>query len=139
MISLKDRILSCEGFEDNEYLDKYIQIIERNRRTRKLARVTNSHHIIPRSWFKIHSIEVDNSISNLVNLSYRNHVLAHYYLCLCTTQQLQYANELALLLLISRKKLNTSEKLLIQGLPLYNNIYEDYLKKKQSNFRLYEE
>jgi hypothetical protein len=24
-------------------------------------------------------------------------------------------------------------------LPLYNNIYEDYRKKKQSNYRLYED
>lgn len=139
MISLKDKLLSHDGFVDNEYLDKYVQLVERNRKTVRSSQLTNAHHIVPKCWFKIHSVTIDNSISNLVNLRYRDHVLAHYYLCLCTVRQLQYANELALLLLISRKKLNTSEKLLVQGLPLYNNIYEDYQKKKQSNYNLYEE
>lgn len=139
MISLKDRLLSYEGFVDNEYLDKYVQLVERNRRTPRRGKDINSHHIVPRSWFKIHKQTVDNSLSNLVNLVYRNHTLAHYYLCLCTEGQLQYANELALILLVSRKKLNISDKLLVQGLPLYNNIYEDYLQKKQSCYKLYEE
>ncbi len=139
MSSLKDKLLQHDGFVDNEYLDKYVQIIERNRRTTRRAGNTNSHHIIPKSWFKLHKQPVDNTLSNLVILTYREHTLAHYYLCLCTKDELQYANELALMLLTSRKKLNTSEKLLVQGLPLYNNIYEDYLNKKKSSYRLYEE
>lgn len=137
MMSLKSRLLSHEGFIDNEHLDSYVRLVERNRRTLKRSRSTNLHHVVPRSWYKLHNQEVDNSLPNLVNLQYRDHVLAHYYLCLCTAEQLKYANELALLLLISRKKLNASEKLLVQGLPLYNNIYEDYLQKKRSNYRLY--
>lgn len=139
MTSLKHRLLQLSEFIDNEYLDKYVQLIERNRRTSRFGNNINAHHIIPRAWFKLHKQPVDNSLSNLVNLTYRNHTLAHYYLCLCTTDDLQFANELALVLLVSRKKLNTSDRLLVQGLPLYNNIYEDYLKKKRSCYRLYEE
>lgn len=139
MISLKDKLLSHDGFIDNEYLNRYVQLVERHRRTSRRAGNTNSHHIVPRSWYKLHSLPVDNCLSNLVVLPYREHTLAHYYLCLCTDGNLQYANELALILLVSRKKLNTSERLLVQGLPLYNNIYEDYLQKKQSGYRLYEE
>lgn len=138
MTPLKSKLLSLEGFVNNEYLDRYVQLVERNKRTPRLAN-TNSHHVIPKSWFKINSCDIDNSLSNLVTLNYRDHVLAHYYLCLCTVDPLQYANELALMLLTSRKKLNLSEKLLVQGLPLYNNIYENYVRKKKSNMKLYEE
>ena len=139
MISLKDKLLAHEGFVDNEYLDKYVQLVERNRRTTRRAGNTNSHHIVPRSWYKLHDEDVDDTLTNLVILTYRDHTLAHYYLCLCTSEQLQYANELALVLLVSRKKLNLTERLLVQGLPLYNNIYEDYLQKKQSGYGLYKE
>lgn len=127
------------GFIDNEHLQKYAQLIERNTRTQRRGGLTNSHHIIPKSWFKINKQQVNNSLNNLVNLVYREHVLAHYYLCLCTEGDLLFANELALICLISRKKLNLADKQLVAQLPLYNNIYEDYKQKKQSNYRLYEE
>lgn len=139
MTSLKEHILEHEGFLDNNYLDSYVRLIERNRRTVRKPGSTNMHHIVPRSWFRINKQPVNDSLPNLVNLTYRDHVLAHYFLCLCTTNSLLYANELALFLLTSRKKLNLSERLLVQGLPLYNNIYEDYKEKKSSNYVLYED
>ncbi len=136
MVNVKETLLSKSGFIDNEYLDKYCSLIEQNRRTQQDFR-TNKHHILPRSWFKLNKQTVDNSNSNLVNLIYRHHVLAHYYLCLCTADELQYANELALICLFSRKQLNAVDKQLIANLPLYNNIYEDYMQKKKSNYKLY--
>lgn len=126
-----------DGIVDNEFLDKYVQLIERNRRTSRFNHNMNTHHIIPKSWYKLHDKTIDNTISNLVNLTYRNHVLAHYFLCLCTEGEFQFANELAFMLLISRKNLNISEKLLVQELPLYNNIYESYYQKKKQNYKLY--
>ena len=134
-----ETLKQCTGFIDNEYLQKYAQLIERNTRTQRKGGLTNSHHIVPKSWFKINKQQVNNSLTNLVNLVYREHVLAHYYLCLCTKGDLLFANELALICLISRKKLNPADKQLVVQLPLYNNIYEDYKQKKQSNYRLYEE
>ena len=137
MINVKQTLLQHKGFVDNEFLDSYVCLIERNTRTIQRNRITNSHHIIPKSWFKINKETVDNSRSNLVNLVYRDHVLAHYYLCLCTTDELQYANELALICLTTRNKLNTVDKMLVTHLPLYNNIYESYKAHKQSNYKLY--
>ena len=124
-------------FIDNEYLQKYAQLVERHTRTGVRARVTNAHHIVPKAWFKLNKVCVDNSLINLVNLPYREHVLAHYYLCLCTEDPLKYANQIALLCLQSRKNLNNVDKALIQSLPLYNNIYEDCQSKLKSNYRLY--
>ena len=126
-------------FVDNEHLHKYIRLIERNRVTPQLGGRTNAHHVIPRSWFKIMKLDIDNSQHNLVNLIYRDHVLAHYYLCLCTTGDLLFANELALVCLTSRKKLNEVDKQLVTKLPLYNNIYEDYKNKCESGYILYED
>lgn len=137
MLDVKNTLLQHPGFIDNEYLELYCRLIERNSRTPLRHRITNSHHIIPKSWFKLNNKTIDNSQSNLVNLVYRDHVLAHYYLCLCTVDELQYANELALMCLVSRNKLNVVDKQLISGLPLYNNIYEHYKQRKKSNYQLY--
>ena len=139
MYNVKETLLSKRGFVDNEFFEMYCRLIERNTRTPIRHRITNSHHILPKAWFKINKQTVDNTQSNLVNLVYRDHVLAHYYLCLCTTDELQYANELALMCLFSRKKLNVVDKQLVTKLPLYNNIYESYIKHKKSNFQLYTE
>lgn len=138
MRNIKETLLGCTGFVDNEYLSLYCRLIEQNGRTPVQPRVTNKHHIIPKAWFKLNNYMIDNSLSNLVNLRYREHVLAHYYLCLCTTGKLQYANELALICLVSRKKLNTVDKHLVQSLPLYNNIYEHYKYNQEIKCKLYE-
>lgn len=131
-------LVTLNGFVDNEYLHRYVSLVERNTNTSVRGHKTNKHHIIPRCWFKLNHCSVDNSLSNLVNLVYREHVLAHYYLCLCTTDKLQYANELALVCLVSRKNLNSVDKQLVTTLPLYNKIVEDFKIKKQSNYQLYD-
>lgn len=137
MYDVYNTLRSLSGFLDNEYLQKYCRLVEQNITTKQRNRVTNAHHIIPKAWFKINKQPIDNSLQNLVNLVYKNHVLAHYYLCLCTKDELQYANELALICLYSRNKLNIVDKQLFNHLPLYNYIYEDYKKKKASNYTLY--
>lgn len=139
MKDLKETLLSKKGFVHNQYLDKYCSLIERNTLTGTHRKLTNAHHIIPKAWFKLNNVPINNDEINLVNLPYREHALAHYYLCLCTTNELQYANELAFICLISRKKLNYSDKHLITHLPLYKNIYESYIKRKQNGYKLYKD
>lgn len=39
-----------------------------------------SHHIIPKSWFKIHKLKIDNSSCNVINLTAKEHILVHIYL-----------------------------------------------------------
>lgn len=36
-----------------------------------------NHHILPRSWFKMNDLPVDNSDDNLVKLTYEDHLLVH--------------------------------------------------------------
>ena len=139
MRDVYNTLRQLQFFIDNEYLEKYAIIVERNTRTPVRGRSTNKHHILPKSWFKLTGNEIDNSMSNLVNLPYREHVLAHYYLCLCTEDPFKYANQLALQCLESRKKLNAVDKALIHSLPLYNNIYEDCQSKLKTRYKLYKE
>lgn len=134
---LLDELKNLPYFVDNEYLSKYVRLVEIHSNTRGRHTLTNEHHIIPRSWFKLMRKEVDNSPHNLVTLTYREHVLAHYFLCLCTKDELKFANELALIGLVNRKCLSESNRQLVKHLPLYNNIYESYIKHRKSNYQLY--
>lgn len=138
MLDIYNTLKTQKYFIDNEYLQKYCQVIERNRRTPVRARVTHKHHIVPKCWFKLTNSEINNELNNLVNLPYREHFLAHYYLCLCTEDPFKYANQLALMCLQSLKNKNVVDKQLLHRLPLYNNIYEDYMQKLRSNYKLYE-
>lgn len=138
MLDVYETLKQKQYFIDNEYLQKYCQVIERHTRTPVRAKQTHKHHIIPKSWFKLTHNEINNELNNLVNLPYREHFLAHYYLCLCTEDPFKYANQLALMCLLSIKNKKFYDKELLTRLPLYNIIYEDYMTKLKSNYRLYE-
>jgi hypothetical protein len=83
----REQLLSLGIIEDNDYFEKYIQLIIDNKQTKKQKYKTQRHHIIPKSYYKHKSLQVDNSSDNLVNLLYKDHILAHYYLCLCITDE----------------------------------------------------
>ena len=125
---IKNKILSTKYFIDNEYLDKYCELIKQNESTEKQENKTNKHHIIPRSYFKMLSLPVDNSAENLVHLLYKDHILVHYYLCLCTKGQFKYKLSVAFFQLVNRKwkykdfnpEIDLSE---------YQKIYEEYMVK----------
>lgn len=137
MFDLYASLRSLEYFIDNEYLEKYCRLIEQHTRTKVFGGKTHKHHIIPKSWFKLTNNKVNNDLSNLVNLTKREHVLAHYYLCLCTADPFKFANELAIICLQNKYVKDKGDKLLFENLPLYKYILEDYLKKLKSNYKLY--
>lgn len=83
-MSLKEKLLQTNVFENNEYLDLYVALIEKNKLTKKEQFKTAIHHIIPKAYFKKMNLPVDNSKDNLVNLLHKDHALAHYYIALCT-------------------------------------------------------
>ena len=118
MFDVYQTLKSHKYFIDNEYLVKYCQLIERNRRTHVRPKRTHKHHIVPKSWFKLTSNDINNDLNNLVNLTRRDHFLAHYYLCLCTEDPFRYANELALVCLLSANSKNTVDIELLQRLPM---------------------
>ena len=81
---------------NNEYLDAYIDLINSNLDTPKQIYKTQSHHIIPEYYFIHLNIPIDNSNENKVNLLYRDHLLAHYYLFKCSKGNYKYSNSTVL-------------------------------------------
>lgn len=45
------------------------------------------HHIIPRCWFKMKNLPIDNSDNNLVKLSLENHIKIHKLAALCSKER----------------------------------------------------
>lgn len=92
-MALKDTLLGLKIVEDNEYLDKYCKLIENNLNTKREKFKTQGHHFIPVYYYKytynIKTREESKIIANkdpnniVVNLLYKDHVKAHYYLALC--------------------------------------------------------
>lgn len=94
----KEKLLSLGYFIDNEYLDFYCELINKNINNIKEENKTELHHIIPRAVYKLSGIESASKApnkqvnkNNLVNLKYKDHLLAHYYLCLCANKEYKKA------------------------------------------------
>lgn len=104
----KQQLLDLGIFVDNEFLDLYVLLINNNYNTKKQAFKTQRHHIIPKYYYKSQNINVDNSDSNMVNLLYKDHILAHYYLSLCSDNQFCYYNYLAIQYCINHLHLDES-------------------------------
>ena len=105
--TLKSKLLSLNIFEDNEYLDKYVDLILLNKDTKKEKFKTQKHHIIPRCYFKYGKLNVDDSLENLVNLTYKDHILAHYYLSFCSIDaKIKLANIVSIKFIINNSHLN---------------------------------
>lgn len=129
-------IFNCSCFIHNEYFSSYIKLIEKNLNTPSIKGKTQKHHTVPLSYFKIsrgfksrkQSEAYYNSVykkEGIVNLTYSDHILAHYYLCLFTNGQLK--EELTIAFYLITKK---DFKSFVPELDLNNTtrIYEDYHK-----------
>lgn len=110
-------------FVKNDFCYKYLNLIEENKGTIKSI-ATQTHHIIPKCFFKYKNIEVDNSSENLVHLSFSNHLLAHYYLSQCTTGKFKYAMQSALRYLTKGFDYNN----IVAVIPEWEKIYVEYNK-----------
>lgn len=47
----------------------------------------HKHHIVPKCWFKVNNLPVDNSDDNLVLLTYEDHCKVHKLMTLCTDDE----------------------------------------------------
>ena len=96
---IKKILLKTDLFEDNQYLDRYLALVS-------FSAIANSytekHHIIPVAVYKIvnnyktraEAEKIANTDKNnaLVNLTYRDHCLAHCLLYFCTVGKLRQAS-----------------------------------------------
>ena len=123
--TLKNYLLATDMFIDNDFLDEYCRLIIANLSTKRAKFKTQSHHIIPKSYFKIIREEVNNNKENLVNLQYSDHILAHYFLSLCcSNKELQYYMESALTFMVDCIDFDTT------CLSEYTSCYEDLCRQR---------
>lgn len=142
-LEIKNKLLCTHLINDNEYLNKYVQLIRKNQKNKFNVYTSQRHHILPRCYFKFTKQKIDNTKSNLVNLLYKDHLLAHYYLCLCANDdRFFYANFLALKFVLSTieywdQKLSANELKLQKELDKIQKIYErqrSYIKGRDLNY-----
>lgn len=135
-MEIKNRILSLGVFEDNEFLDKYCTLIVSNMDTKQIEGVTNNHHIVPKSYFILVNVPIDNSEENLVHLTYENHIIAHYYLCLFTSDgTLKSKMVYAFMMMTHIRTIPESEQELLQNLNMYNYLHNEWISHLSSRMK----
>ena len=117
-------------FIENEYFKKYIQLIEANLKTKRQKFKTQRHHIIPAIAFDLYNWDGKDDEANLVNLLYKDHILAHYYLALCSVStEFRYKMICAINFILGKAhqvKLDIEElKIFIASLEKYQELYEE--------------
>lgn len=106
-MNIKEDLINTNIVVDNIYLDKYVKLITDNLKRKPEKFKTQKHHIIPRCFYKYNKITINNNPDNIVNLLYKDHILAHYYLYLIANgPKYKYAFSTAFLYLFSARKSN---------------------------------
>lgn len=95
---IKTNLININLCVDNDYLDKYVNLISNRKIQEKLElnHFTQSHHIIPVMYYKHENISIDNTTSNRVVLKPSEHIIAHWYLSNCSLPDyFKYGNLIA--------------------------------------------
>lgn len=124
-MNLKEKSLFTNSFIDNQYLDKYIKLVESNLDTVYQPCKTNSHHIVPAHYHRHNNIPVDNTSENRVNLLFADLILAHLYLSGCTEGKDKYWNLYSVFLMFGQKYCSEDELILLQQRNDYQRLYEE--------------
>lgn len=126
MINIRNILLDGNICEDNDYFNKYIELIESNILTEKVIYVTQRHHIIPRFYYKDRNIPVDDSENNIIYLKYCDHVLAHFYLAMsANNERFRSGNLCAVRWCMRKYSLSSTEREFIEQLPEIQIFYEE--------------
>ena len=111
-LELKNLLISTEYFVDNNYLDLYLQLIINNINTKRIKYSTQLHHIIPKSYYQLNNLQVDNTSNNLVNLLFTDHIIAHYYISKCCKNDIERTKHGLAVYLMSTYKPDEFNKIL---------------------------
>ncbi len=138
---LKNKLLETGIFIDNEWLDKYVELVVSNQGTSYTRFKTQNHHIIPVCYYRNRSIEVDNSINNLVTLLLKDHLLAHCYLVLSSDNKQFKANMFYAICFISGLEVDDTKviELVDSDLSVYQEAYEQGRISAYSNNPMFDE
>ena len=134
---LKDRLLNTNFFLDNEYLSKYIDLIYNNRLEKHIKRFSQRHHGFPKNVSKKLGESIDDSKENLFEIKFSDHILAHVYLSLCSSDEdIKRANIVAYKWMLGKSNIDNIDDLAIE-LNNLQKIYEDDLSLCGKNHPMY--
>ncbi len=137
-VNIEEKLLALNIFENNQYFDLYIDLINKNKNTKKEKFKTAAHHILPKSYAKKLGISVDNSKNNLVNLLHKDHALAHYYLAFCTSDpyfKYSAANSINHIAGFSKKMGQLDIENFIKNLDRYQELMEVHAQENSKKYR----
>ena len=128
MLFLKDQLLQTGCVIDNTYLKLYEELINANLQTKYEKFKTQQHHSIPCACYASRS-EANKDSQNLrVHLLFKDHILAHYYLCLCAKDsQFRYKMIAAIEFTLGKSKNITNQDIVtaMKDWLLKNEIFQD--------------
>lgn len=111
---------------DNEYFSKYRYLVSQKSNIPEHL-IYENHHIIPRAVYAILGIPTNNNPDNLIALTIKDHVLAHYYLSLCSkNSKFKFSNITCIALICNRSYSDINEEWINSNLE-----YLDNLRKEQ--------
>lgn len=96
-------------FEHNQHLVAMLNVINRARLFPPKSG-GHKHHIIPRSWYRMHDLPVDNSKENLVLLTLEDHVKVHKYAYFCCVSKMKRSMACAYLFLVKSEMVANNPK-----------------------------
>ena len=92
LFNLKQKLLATGLFIDNNKFNDYLLLVTNQN---KILGYSEKHHILPRIFYKRNKLPLDNSVDNLIELSYSDHCYAHWLLYYCTIGYLKTASAVA--------------------------------------------
>ena len=120
-------IFDRQYFEENEFMHKYLNLLNSALTCTYIhSEFSEKHHVLPRALFKLYGKEYKSTRqnaevnkNNLVQLSIKDHILAHYYLALFSINELKKPMCYSFLAMLDRdiSKLLPSELELLKMLP----------------------
>lgn len=128
-------------FNRNEYFDQYLQLISENLNTPMIKGKTERHHVIPLIIYQLNSgvncsrkeaeiMSVQQDANFTVNMMYKDHVLAHYYLALCCADRYKSSLLKAFSLMTFNKYRFLDEvdkKQFLEELDNYQELFEEFI------------
>ena len=141
-MALKQKLLETANFIDNKYLTLYCDLISKNLTRVREKYKTQAHHAIPCACYKNRKTADIDGNNFKVNLLFKDHIVAHYYLCLCAKEsQIRY-KMIAAIEFILGKSNNTTNAEIAESLKnwllndeLYQQKYEEFAKIRKNRLQ----
>lgn len=141
LVLIKDKILESDFWKecfDNQsiWYYKLIDLILSVDRDSKKEKGYEIHHIIPRSFFKLKNIEIDNSDDNLIKFTPSEHYMAHYYMSKCAKKIIKRSMIYALHLMTQTATTRNCEFSAEEFSKMYEEVKLEFSKCQKINCNL---